>query len=236
MWRWVTRGLVLTVIALCASAMVAQTFTFHGDVDAPDPERTHSGLVMVRGWALNPVTINSIELYVDDQFQHKAIMFLPRIDIEQAYPDWPCIHNASRLHHGSPREPLPGWTAHGRDPRARRRRPGACPRTAHDHDQQLDQSAAVRLHGHPRPGRRVQRLRRVPGLRLGRGHGRSSRSDRRAASTAPRCNDPRPDVGQTFPDFSGATFSGFVANLDSTRIREASTRCCPRDGQAGRRE
>ncbi len=94
MWRWVTRGLVFTVIALCASAMLAQTFEFHGDLDAPDPQKTHSGLVLVQGWALDPITIDSIELYVDDQFQHKAIMFLPRIDVEQAYPDWPGIHNA----------------------------------------------------------------------------------------------------------------------------------------------
>src|SRR5215212_2185967 len=94
MWRWVTRGLVLTLVALCASVMLAQTFDFHGEVDAPDPERPQSGLVLVQGWVLSPITVSRIELWVDDTFQHRAIMFLPRIDIERAFPDWPGIHTA----------------------------------------------------------------------------------------------------------------------------------------------
>ena len=32
--------------------------------------------------------------------------------------------------------------------------------------------------------------------------------------------DPRPDVGNTFPDFPAALFSGFIANIDTTRIQD----------------
>jgi len=48
MWRWVTRGLVLTFAVICATTVFAQTFTFIGDVDAPAggtyiPGRRHMG-------------------------------------------------------------------------------------------------------------------------------------------------------------------------------------------------
>ena len=33
--------------------------------------------------------------------------------------------------------------------------------------------------------------------------------------------DARPDVGNTFPDFPAALFSGFIANIDSTRLKDA---------------
>jgi hypothetical protein len=94
MWRWVTRGLVLSFVALLAPLMFAQPFQFVGDVDSPDPARVQSGVILVRGWALDPAQIARIELWVDDQFLHKAVMFLPRIDVEQVYPDWPGIHTA----------------------------------------------------------------------------------------------------------------------------------------------
>ena len=32
--------------------------------------------------------------------------------------------------------------------------------------------------------------------------------------------DARPDVGNTFPDFPAALFSGFIANIDTTRIQD----------------
>src|SRR5688500_10533124 len=51
-------------------------------------------MVLVKGWALDPGQITKIELWIDDQFQHSAIMSLPRIDIIEAFPDWPGIHNS----------------------------------------------------------------------------------------------------------------------------------------------
>ena len=87
MWRWVTRGLVLTFVALLAPCLFAQQ-PFIGAVDAPDPEQPQSGLVLVKGWVYDPHQVTKIELWVDDQYQHDAVMFLPRIDVIEAYPDW----------------------------------------------------------------------------------------------------------------------------------------------------
>ena len=82
MWRWVTRGLVLTLLStLVAPALLAQ-LPFIGSLDRPDPNIPHSGVVPVSGWAFDPTgTISRIELYVDDQFQYRATTGLPRIDI-----------------------------------------------------------------------------------------------------------------------------------------------------------
>ncbi len=223
MWRWVTRGLVLTVIALAASAMVAQTFEFRGAVDAPDPERTHSGLVLVQGWALNPITINSIELYVDDQFQHRAIMFLPRIDIEKAYPDWPGIHNArpgfitgflaSRFPNGPHTVEIRVRTADGQVHALGRRtitinnsinQPPFGFTDIPDGAGVYNVSGAFPVSGWAADTDGIQKVEVL--------------IDNQVYQAAVH-GDPRPDVGQTFPDFSGATFSGWVANIDSTRIQ-----------------
>src|SRR5687767_10487572 len=93
MWRWVTRGFVLALMAaLFAPALAAQDFI--GDVDKPDPTRTHSGMVLVQGWALDPTLISKIELYVDDQYQHDVVLHLARIDIVEAFPTYPGIHTS----------------------------------------------------------------------------------------------------------------------------------------------
>ncbi|HEX6095364.1 MAG TPA: Ig-like domain-containing protein [Thermoanaerobaculia bacterium] len=223
MWRWVTRGLVLTVIALCASAMVAQTFEFHGALDAPDPAKTHSGLVLVQGWALNPITINSIELYVDDQFQHKAIMFLPRIDVEQAYPDWPGIHNArpgfvtgflaSRFPDGQHTVEIRVRAADGQVHALGRRtitinnsvnQPPFGFTDIPDGAGVYNVSGAFPVSGWAADTDGIQKIEVLidNGIVGAAVHG-----------------DPRPDVGQTFPDFTGATFSGWVANIDSTKLQ-----------------
>jgi hypothetical protein len=94
MWRWVTRGLVLSFVALFAPLLFAQTVPFLADVDSPANGSTQSGMILVKGYVLDPNQLSELHLYVDDQFQHKAILFLPRIDIIEAFPDWPGIHNA----------------------------------------------------------------------------------------------------------------------------------------------
>ena len=64
MWRWVTRGLVLTVLtALCVPALFAQLPTgFVGVLDFPDPNATQSGVVLVKGWAYDPLAISRIDV------------------------------------------------------------------------------------------------------------------------------------------------------------------------------
>ncbi|HWS72520.1 MAG TPA: hypothetical protein VN605_10420, partial [Thermoanaerobaculia bacterium] len=93
MWRWVTRGLVLSIaILLLAPAAFAQA-DFIGALDSPDASQTQTGVVLVKGWALDPQQISKIELYVDDQFQFITNTGQPRIDIVEAYPNYPGIHN-----------------------------------------------------------------------------------------------------------------------------------------------
>jgi len=92
MWRWVTRGLVLTVLAISLTPAVhAQDFI--AALDQPDPNVTWSGVIPARGFVLDPGQVTKIELYVDDQFQQIVNHGLPRIDIIEAYPNYPGIQN-----------------------------------------------------------------------------------------------------------------------------------------------
>ena len=238
MWRWVTRGLVLSIVTLCAFTMLAQTYSFIGDVDSPDPERPQSGLVMVQGWALSPITISRIELWVDDTKQHNAIMFLPRIDIEQAYPDWPGIHTArpgfitgfmaNRFPNGPHTLEIIVYTidgvAHGVG-----RRTININNTINqapfgfidipDGSGVYNVSGAFPVSGWAADTDGIQRIEVLidNGIVQGAVHG-----------------DPRPDVGASFPDFPGAAFSGWIANVDSTRytngIHTLTVRAIDRNG------
>lgn len=222
MWRWVTRGLVLTFVALLAPALFAQQ-TFIGDVDAPDPTRTQSGLIMVRGWALDPGLISKIELWVDDQYQHNAILSLPRIDIVEAYPDWPGIHNArpgfitgfsaNRFPDGPHTIELRVYTSDG-DVHFLGRRTININNSINqspfgfldipDAKGVYNVSGAFPVSGWAAD---LDGIERVDVL-----------VDDGILQSA-MYGDPRPDVGGTFPDFSAAMFSGYVANIDSTRIQ-----------------
>jgi hypothetical protein len=221
MWRWVARCLVLTSTALLASTLVAQDFV--GDVDLPNPARIQSGMVLVRGWALDPNLISKIELWVDDQYQHDAVGFLPRVDIVEAYPDWPGIQTArpgfmtgflaSRFSNGPHTVELRVYTSDGGIHFLGRRTINI--------DNTINQapfgstdspsgggvfniSGAFPVVGWAADTDGIDHVEVLidGGILQGAIHG-----------------DPRPDVGATFPDFDGALFSGFVANIDSTRIQ-----------------
>lgn len=224
MWRWVTRGLVLSSVALLAPLLFAQpAFVFTGDVDSPDPARVQSGVVLVKGWALDPNQISSVELWVDDQFQHRAVMFLPRIDVEQAYPDWPGIHTArpgfttgflaSRFPDGPHTVELRAYASNG-DVHAFGRRTI----TINNTDNQApfgaldipggagitNVSGAFPVVGWAADTHGIERI--------------EVSIDDTILQNAIH-GDGRPDVGATFPDFDAAAFSGYVANIDSTRIQ-----------------
>ncbi|MBW3672462.1 MAG: hypothetical protein KY432_12425, partial [Acidobacteria bacterium] len=109
MWSRVARGLVLVVIvSFLVPAASAQDFL--GFIEKPVAGETVSGMVLVQGWSLTLSPISKVELYVDDQFQHEALIDLPRIDIVEAYPTWAGIQTrkpgfqtgflASRLSNG----------------------------------------------------------------------------------------------------------------------------------------
>ena len=223
MWRWVTRGLVLTSLALLAPILLAQPFEFVGDVDSPDPNRVQSGVVLVKGWALDPGQISKIELWVDNQFLHKAVMFLPRIDVEQAYPDWPGIHNArpgfttgflaSRFPNGPHTVEVRAYTQNGDVHVFGRRTITIDNQTNQSPFGALDipdgrgitnVSGAFPVVGWAADTDGVKRIEVMVDQQVLQGaiHG-----------------DERPDVGATFPDFEGARFSAFIANIDSTRLQ-----------------
>ena len=73
MWRWVTRGLVLSFVAVLAAATAtAQLPDVVGSVDSPDPNITQSGVILVRGFALALTDISKIDLYVDDALKRST--------------------------------------------------------------------------------------------------------------------------------------------------------------------
>jgi len=223
MWRWVTRGLVLSSLALLAPILFAQPYQFVGDVDSPDPNRVQSGVVLVKGWALDPGQISRIELWVDDQFLHNVVMFLPRIDVENAYPDWPGIHTArpgfttgflaSRFPDGPHTVELRAYTssnelhAFGRRTININNTVNQMPFGALDIPNGVgitNVSGAFPVVGWTADTDGIERIEVMMDDTILQGaiHG-----------------DARPDVGATFYDFEGAMHSGFVANIDSTRMQ-----------------
>ncbi|HET8797596.1 MAG TPA: Ig-like domain-containing protein [Thermoanaerobaculia bacterium] len=221
MWRWVTRCLVLAFLALLAPVLLAQ-LTFHGEVEAPDPGKVHSGIVLVKGWAFDPLAISKIELWVDDQYQHDALLHLPRVDVVEAYPDWPGIHTAR-----------PGFVTGFRADRF--------PNGPHTVEMRIYTSDG-QMHF---LGRRTININNSVNqapfgfLDIPDGAGVKNVSGAFPVSgwaadldgltkievlvdggvvQGAIYGDPRPDVGGTFPDFNGALYSGYVANIDSTRI------------------
>ena len=221
MWRWVTRCLVLALLALLAPALLAQTFV--GDVDSPDPSRVQSGVVFVRGWVLDPNLVTRIELWVDDQYQHNAVMFLPRIDIVEAFPDWPGIHNArpgfttgflaSRFTNGPHTVEMRVYSSNGDVHFLGRRTININNSINESPFGALDIPDAAGIYNvsgaFPVVGWAADTdgIERVEVL-----------VDDGVMQSA-MYGDPRPDVAATYPDFAPASFSGYVGNLDSTRIQ-----------------
>lgn len=221
MWRWVTRGLILTLLALLAPALFAQDFV--GDLELPDPTRVQSGMVLVQGWALDPNSLSKMELWVDDQYQHDAVMFLPRIDIVEAYPDYPGIHvarpgfitgfSANRFPNGPHTVEMRAYSSKGDVTSLGRRTINInnsvnqapfgfvdIPNAGPIHNA----AGAFPVSGWTADIDGIDRVEVLIDDQIMQGalHG-----------------DPRPDVGTSFPDFTGALYSGFVANVDTTRVQ-----------------
>ena len=82
MWRWVTRGLVLTVLATCLpTALYAQDLV--AALDFPDPTVPNYGMVLIKGWVLDPVSVARLECQQvvagleACQRQHRAMLHNP---------------------------------------------------------------------------------------------------------------------------------------------------------------
>jgi hypothetical protein len=221
MWRWVTRGLVLSCLfGSMLPALQAQNFI--GGIDAPADAATLSGLVLVRGWSLSDDDIARVDLYVDDQYQYPANINLPRVDIEQAYPNWPGIEGrkpgfiigfaSQRFPDGAHTLSAIVTTIGNKTAELGRRTIlidnsiNQSPLAVVDQpsgDGVFDANGSFPIVGWAADYdgvRNVDVL--VDGLNM----------------QSAVYGDARPDVGNTFPDVPSAAFSGFIANVDTTRL------------------
>lgn len=222
MWRWVTRGLIFSVLALLTPALFAQT-QFYSQLDAPDPGVTQTGMILVKGWALDPGQITKVELYVDDQFQHNLVLNLPRIDIVEAFPNYPGIHQArpgfitgfmaSRFPNGAHTVEVRVYTSDGVVHPVGRRTITVNNTLNQAPFGSVDLPDASGVHNatgsFPVNGWAADTdgIQRVDVLIDG------------GVMQSAVYGDPRPDVGATYPDYPNAQFSGFVAHVDTTRVQ-----------------
>lgn len=224
MWRWVTRGLVLAVLlALLTPALLAQD-TVTGSLDSPDPSVTQSGVIFFKGWILDPGQISKIVVYVDDQPIANANTGLPRIDIEQAYPNYPGIHNiapgfqigvlASRFTNSAHTVMVKVFYSDGRSAELGRRTITI--------DNTLNQSPFGNL-DMPDSAATYNAAGSFPVVGWAADTDGVSRVDvyvDNGILQSAVYGDERPDVGNTFPDFPNSLYSGFVAHIDTTRIKD----------------
>jgi hypothetical protein len=222
MWRWVTRGLVLTfATALLTPALLAQESI--GSIDEPDPGVTQTGLIKVRGYLLDQQQASRMELYVDDQFQHRVNTGLPRIDIQQAYPNWPGIFNmapgfqtgflASRFTNGNHTISVRAFMSDNRVVEIGRRTITI--------DNSLNQAPIGNV-DIPDLGAIYNASGSFPVVGWATDTDGVARIDvyiDGAIMQNAIYGDERPDVGNTFADFPAALFSGWVAHIDTTRIQ-----------------
>jgi hypothetical protein len=225
MWRRVTRGLVLAFLAsLAVPVLLAQTTETHGALDFPDPTVSQSGVILVKGWFLDPAAISKVAVYVDDQFIANANTNLPRIDIVGEYPNYPGIQNiapgfqigilASRFTNGSHTISAHVFFSDGTQTELGRR--------TIDVNNTLNQA----------PFGSVD----IPDLS---GTYNASGSfpvsgwaldtdgifkvevliDNGVVQNA-MYGDPRPDVANSIADWTDALYSAFIANVDTTRIQD----------------
>ncbi len=223
MWRWVTRCLILAVVALAAPVLVAQQ-EFIGQLEFPKPDVTQSGVIFFKGWALDPGQITDIQVYVDDAFIAPANRGLPRIDVLETYPNWPGIQNiapgfqigilASRFTNGTHTVEVRVITSNGVVTQLGRRTITI--------DNSVNQAPFGNLDT-PDLANVYNASGSFPVA------GWAADTDGIASvdvyidggiMQAAVYGDARPDVGNTFPDFPAALFSGFIANVDTTRMTD----------------
>jgi hypothetical protein len=231
MWRWVSRGLVLTaVLSLFAPAVLAQSTApppdFVASLDLPDPAFVQTGEILVKGWALDPVGTNiaRIDLYVDDQFQYKVNQNLPRIDIVEAFPNYPGIQNiapgfqtgfnASRFTNGPHTVYVLVKTADNRVFELGRR-------TININN--TDNQSPFGFVDIPEPSAVYNASNSFPVLGWAADTDGIESVDVQIdeGSMQPvMYGDARADVSNAYPDFPAALYSGFIANIDTTRLQD----------------
>jgi hypothetical protein len=223
MWRRVTRGLVLAVlVSLAVPALLAQVAETRGNLDFPDPTVTQAGVILVKGWFLDPALISRIAVYVDDQFIANSNTNLPRIDIVEAYPNYPGIQNiapgfqigilASRFSNGPHTLAVRVFYSDGNSTELGRRTiivDNTLNQSPFGNVDIPDLSGIFNASGSfPVSGWALDTdgVSKVEVL-----------IDNGVAQNA-MYGDPRPDVANTIADWPDALFSSFIANVDTTRF------------------
>jgi hypothetical protein len=225
MWRRVTCGLVLaTLVSLVVPALVAQTTETLGALEYPDPSVAQSGVILVKGWFLDPAAISRVAAYVDDQFVANANTALPRIDIVEAYPNYPGIQHiapgfqigilASRFTNGSHTIAVRVFRSDNTVTELGRRTiniDNTVNQSPFGNVDIPDLSGVFNASGSfPVSGWALDTdgVAKVEVL-----------IDNGVMQNA-MYGDPRPDVGNTIADWPDALYSAFVANVDTTRIQD----------------
>src|SRR4051794_24236352 len=225
MWRRVTRGLVLVVLtSLAIPALLAQTAETRGALEFPDPTVTQSGVILVKGWFLTPEAISREAVYVDDQFIANSNTNLPRIDIEEAFPNYPGIQHiapgfqigvlASRFTNGSHTIAVRVFRSDNTFTELGRRSitvDNTINQAPFGNVDIPDLSGTFNASGSfPVSGWALDTdgVAKVEVL-----------IDNGVVQNA-MYGDARPDVGNTFADWPAALFSSFIANVDTTRIQD----------------
>lgn len=226
MWRRVARGMAFSglLALLSTSALLAQSNPFVGIIERPAAGETVSGLVLVQGFALDQTDISRVDLYVDGAFQHTANINIPRIDIIEAYRDWAGIQTrqpgfstgfmASRFSNGAHTIYAVVTTGNNQQVRIGERtifvdnsvnQPPFGSVDIPDTSSIFDTNGSFPVVGWAAD---TDGVARVDVLIDGLNH------------QSAIYGDPRPDVGNAYPDFPAALFSGFIANIDTTRIHD----------------
>lgn len=226
MWRWVTRGLILTFVSVLSIAALAQTqpTSFLGSLDLPDPSVTQYGMVLVKGWAYDTRQVDRVELYVDDVFIQKAPMGIPRTDVAESHPEYPTLQHAAPGF-------LTGFTA-SRFPNGNHTvyvRVYLTDNTVVEMGRRtitIDNSINQAPFGFidiPDPYGIYNASSTFPVTGWTTDTDGIKRVDVYVDDLeyqSAMYGDPRPDVNNTYPDFPASLFSGFIANVDTTRIRD----------------
>lgn len=224
MWRLIARGSVLAILAVILVPAAFAQPAFIGFLEKPAEGSTVVGMVLVQGYAVDPSGISRVDLYVDDVFQYSADINLPRIDIVEAHPDWEGIQNrlpgfqtgfqASRFSNGPHIISLRVVTSDNQTFEIGRRTvlvDGTKNQSPFGYVDAPDSVAIYDVNGSfPVAGWATDTdgVARVDVL-----------IDNLNYQSA-IYGSPRPDVGNSFPDFPAALFSGFVAEINSTRIQD----------------
>jgi hypothetical protein len=224
MWRRVTRGLVLAILMsfVVVPVLTAQTVETHGALEYPDSSVTQSGVILVKGWFLDPAAISRVAVYVDDQFVVNSNTNLPRIDVEQSYPNYPGIQHiapgfqigmlASRFTNGAHTIAVRVFASDNTVTELGRRTisvDNTINQSPFGNVDIPDLAATYNASGSfPVSGWTLDTdgVAKVEVL-----------IDNGVVQNA-MYGDPRPDVANTIADWPDALYSAFVANVDTTRI------------------